>query len=1473
MKGTTLRVASTSPSLYLIFLLSLTIVLFLTIIDLSPKQQHAFVSASTAATTAITLSNEKKVKEQQLSLECPANTKLRYQFKTVSVVGNGGPEKKDKAGSEETHTYGFIEILCPSKKIYEQQQEQLERNNKNNNRHHLFVVKFSNVHFVQYRGISKANRKYRNVILRKDFTKALQKHVMVVSQSSSGQILKLIFNQEEKRWIRTFKKGILRLFTTEIKKNARSQTDGGLGGKYVAKYNKKLAENDLTIYQTFTQHNFIRILPIHHRHLNYKASHVVHLKLEEGIVRNSTLTIDLSLGEDRRTNHYAFKVFEKKKEEAAAKKKNNAEKHLLQSDEKIKTHYVGFLKLQHAVELSDDNSKESIDHINKVVKHLKNYGRDIVLQNQWGFENTFTLTRYDRKHASQVSKSKYRKERFIQLLNIVKEDYSLSKESTRKLVELSHYARLNPVTSAFIMLSKLKKGVKELEKVSNNSKDYLKLFRFLESLQNLIATTYSEKVQNRLVELSSMHPLLANNYIYSSIVIPIPTKKVFQFLTLLKNKGVNAVKTKNLKNSLFTDLENDDTKQNAFMAYADLGSRLKNEQFKQKVVAEILARITTSKGEQQLLTNLHALNNAGKAVDLEILKAFLSNKKLPLRFKVILSDNIKKRLLDDDKLDGFIHEMVESVGYSSTLKSALINAQNEREKHLRKCTSLDSFSKVYNDSKSRLIKNSIRNYLYNCGTKQSGDKLAELWKIKAEKKKVEKKRGSTALVLSGNVLSEGDQSLLAESEEDNGVATLKLKKFFKKAKGAFKKVGKKVKSGVKKATNKVKNSAKKAAKKVKAHVKKSIAKVHKKVKDVGKHIAKAAKHVAKGVKKAVKYMKEKLEAAVKAIGKLIKDLKKRFSKVSFNKEDQVCMAASTKQDDKICLYNNHMINFVRSQGDLSTIKHSKHFEAESIVGTSSANMYNGFIIYAGASFNCKPQEKSGFDFVLYARTDNVAKVFNKELTILEASATFTKRFDQPVNDNVFVKFATTTFINKGFVPEKIRKILDLCFSEYKKLIEKRFPELLHTQIFIQIGPVPFEFSFSVGLTLGVELKYGVCVGTFEVSTSLEPYIIITLKGMASVSLKVAKAGVYISTDINYRMVPRLAFEKCDLCASLQHRMDGMNINVGLSANVLKWEKKVTFLKKQTKPFVRTLFKVCASTGIVKDLSSESSNPEWGSLKQTSSEEKGNLKDELMKLIKKDDKEGDGKKKSPSKSGISKYLENVKAGYRKMFGEGKKWDFAKDLTKELGVVKDAVNQLKPQLEPVVRISQDYLKTHIPKAILSKVPLDVLRKLPDDFFKLKSSEMEKIPEDYYYLPSKEMVEFIKKLPVSGFLTQEEMRAVNVTKVKLWSLEDLKKRLPKNVVEKIPSDLLRNLPSEILEINIKILEKVPVDLFKDPEKLMKWICKRYKKVCKAIKKEVKKEEKKEEKKEKKEKKKRNKKRHNKKNHKKGRNVRRRR
>ena len=216
-----------------------------------------------------------------VSIQCPQGKSIYYKFKNTLVMGHQGliQSQRGRMDNVETQLIGSMILTCPSR---ETMRRGLEISGMEASHQSVVMVTFERAQFLQYQG---GKKKYRRLISRHDLTSKMIAHPMLFVMSPSGHIHSLVFKQSESRELRSIKKGLLRMLTTETVKSSRGQTDG-FGGKYYQRYEKSHSSKFLTILQKYSKKDFIRI-PLSKRRMQYEGMHVVNVSKDKHVVQSA----------------------------------------------------------------------------------------------------------------------------------------------------------------------------------------------------------------------------------------------------------------------------------------------------------------------------------------------------------------------------------------------------------------------------------------------------------------------------------------------------------------------------------------------------------------------------------------------------------------------------------------------------------------------------------------------------------------------------------------------------------------------------------------------------------------------------------------------------------------------------------------------------------------------------------------------------------------------------------------------------------------------------------------------------------------------------------------------------------------------------------------------------------------------------------------------------------------------------------
>ncbi|KAG2391962.1 hypothetical protein C9374_013447 [Naegleria lovaniensis] len=1031
------------------------------------------ISATTPTTqSSSTSTNGSTPSTNTIAITCPTDNEMVYNFKSSTLLGTQ-PHLQNvasikKGSAQENTLMGQMTFTCAG-----------TTTTNDNKKKTLVLVQFPSAQFLQFQGMKKYGnmdkkdvafwfgkknhhkltsgtsstlknekhvsngfgkpevRKYRVLNKRQNLATAMNKFPTAVVRNSNGQITQMIFHKEEPKWVKSVKKGILRMLTTETNKAARNQTDG-FGGKYAQKYNKKVKKNDkVAISQSFSHKDFKKI-PLQKKHLNYEGSHIVTVN-KKGLITKALFGTRISLG--KRELAPIFQTFEKK----YGKKQKFTNK---SGKEQIQALHVGKVVLKHIKK----QNKVNVPKIVSTFFEVKN--GSVAIKPAFIIEKTFGITKADKKEIRKLVKKQFKPVKLIKMLKYIEKKYKPTPEMNKKLTKVAEMVRKNPIKAAKILIKNLEKGVEKLNKLLSSDEKAKSLIPFLESIQTLIATINSTKIQDKLVEVSKTHPVLTKNYIYSSVFVKNPTKQVHNFVKSLA-----------------------DSDENAFLAYADLADRLKDKSLIDEIVSEILNKMKSASSADQLVSACHALNNAGRGVPLSIIKHLILSESIPSTIKSLVADNLKKRG-NDTRVDDLIHFLVNHKKLDANVIASLISCQTTREGLHKNGTSVCPFTKLLKHTKNDLIKQAIHTYLYTVGNKEAADAME-----------------------------------MSFQEEINAFTTHSLAQSAPESQPAY------------------------------------------------EEPPATWEPVSVDADEETKARNRVEEVAYK--------IKSIFSAANWNGAQASCVPAS--RSEQICVYNTEMMNFINKQGDLSNMAKAKYYSYENKFGTQGVNLYTGILVYGGANFQCT--KESAFDVVFFGRAAAEANIFDSTYPVASAYVELNNRSPSSINNRVYVKIFTTTFVDKPFLPS-----FSTCNSETKNILTKAIPSLFKTSYTMAIGPVPITFSIGAGLTYGVDFKYGYCLNSFSASTSLEPTVTIDITGSADIGIPLAKASIQLRASSTSRGIPELSFESCNLCARMKFNQEAASFTALLHGKVALWEKSWNLYQYNLpQTYSKTLYEQCVST--------------------------------------------------------------------------------------------------------------------------------------------------------------------------------------------------------------------------------------------------------------------------------------------------------
>jgi len=164
--------------------------------------------------------------------------------------------------------------------------------------------------------------------------------------------------------------------------------------------------------------------------------------------------------------------------------------------------------------------------------------------------------------------------------------------------------------------------------------------------------------------------------------------------------------------------------------------------------------------------------------------------------------------------------------------------------------------------------------------------------------------------------------------------------------------------------------------------------------------------------------------------------------------------------------------------------------------------------------------------------------------------------------------------NGHFVPDNIRKAINMCEKTSRPLIKAIRKTLVEFSFQLVVVVVPLTFRIAVTGELGVDLVNIVCPGRLTLTASIEPYVGLGIQAGAGVGFMVLSGGVRADFDANYRLQPGFGTSNCNLCAVLDHTVRPISIGIFLEARAFgkKWD---TELYRYAGPTIKgNLFKLC-----------------------------------------------------------------------------------------------------------------------------------------------------------------------------------------------------------------------------------------------------------------------------------------------------------
>jgi len=190
------------------------------------------------------------------------------------------------------------------------------------------------------------------------------------------------------------------------------------------------------------------------------------------------------------------------------------------------------------------------------------------------------------------------------------------------------------------------------------------------------------------------------------------------------------------------------------------------------------------------------------------------------------------------------------------------------------------------------------------------------------------------------------------------------------------------------------------------------------------------------------------------------------------------------------------------------------------------HVYVGFIGYAGTRIDCAT---NSFDIVIFGRGEAKARLFSRRAPIVSAELELQKRTGEDLRDKAYLRILSMVVFNDRFVPENIRRAINMCEKVARPLIKPYKRTIVQFSFQIVVVVVPLTFNIAVTGEIGVELVNIICPSRLTLTASIEPYVTVGIAASAGIGFAVVSGGVKADFDSNYRLQPGFGTSNCNLC--------------------------------------------------------------------------------------------------------------------------------------------------------------------------------------------------------------------------------------------------------------------------------------------------------------------------------------------------------